>query len=438
MIRPFFPQPLMAALRQGLATAEAHPSMGQRRVVLMAIHGEAWPGDGALPHEIHSVPYPARPMYDYEEGQDDTATLPSAPSQSDTAYVVRPVRGEVVGDNHGRLFERVHGRVRLLDRIIRGPAGELLELVPAPRFSAKPLQTSDEVLDAEIEAETPSESARAAESEGPSCQRRGARALFVEPGLRRVVRLGEFRGLLATQLAHPEHLRESHQLPCFVQLLEATSPKAVEAFRAEIERADELRTEPLTKGAAQVLGLGPALARLPRVMRPARREPGSVLPGDRFFTLRIAEDPTEKTANTSTATEQASAVAVPAPGVAISNTQAALRRTIPEQFSKPWDFQFTREQALYEMNVASTFAGPLSRLWRGVKRLLAGRRGLRKWQAMLYSKSLDQQLWGVRPPGGSLDRPAVREWARRMLELAKYDPSEMLLEWEIFWRRKGV
>ncbi len=442
MIRPFFPQTLMAALKQGLATAETHPSMSQRRVFVMAIHGNAWPADGALPHEIHSVPHlPPRPVYDQEyleEGQGEISAVWNALPSPDAAYVARPVHGEVVGDNQGRLFERVRGRVRLLDRIIRGPAGELLELVPVP-FPVKPSRMSNEELDADAGEETPAENSRTVQlpeiAVGPC---KGVRALFVEPGLRRAARLGEFRALLVPQLAHPERLRESHQLPCFVQLLEATSPKPVEAFRAEIESTNELRAEPLTPGAAQVLGLVPALARLPQAAYRTRREPGMVLPGDRFFTLRLAEDPTEAAVSASPVSDHVADTSPRVPVVATGRPHAPLRNSIPEQFSKPWDFQLTREQALYEMNVASTFAGPIRRLWRGLKRLLVGRGGLRKWQAMLYGKSLEEQLWGVRPPHGSLDRPALREWARRMLELTKYNPGEMMLEWEIFWRRKGV
>src|SRR5262249_8814935 len=149
------------------------------------------------------------------------------------------------------------------------------------------------------------------------------------------------------------------------------------------------------------------------------------------------EDPTESAGRTAVVEPVPNEPAT-TPVVASSGLRTSMRKSIPEQFNKPWDFRFTREQALYEMNVASAFAGPLRRLWHGIKRLFAGKGELRKWQALLYGKNLDEQLWGARPPRGSLERPEVREWARRTLEMAKYDPSQGLLEWEVFWRRKGV
>jgi len=68
----------------------------------------------------------------------------------------------------------------------------------------------------------------------------------------------------------------------------------------------------------------------------------------------------------------------------------------------------------------------------------AWREAWRKWQALLSGKSLDEQLWAVRPPRGWTTRQAVRDWARQTLEQAGYDPRMMLVEWEIFWRRKGL
>jgi hypothetical protein len=63
---------------------------------------------------------------------------------------------------------------------------------------------------------------------------------------------------------------------------------------------------------------------------------------------------------------------------------------------------------------------------------------MKKWRLLLSGKSADEQLWGIRPPSGGVSQPAIREWARKTLEAAGYDSQAMLLEWEIFWRRKGV
>jgi len=57
---------------------------------------------------------------------------------------------------------------------------------------------------------------------------------------------------------------------------------------------------------------------------------------------------------------------------------------------------------------------------------------------LLGAKDLEEQLWAVRPPHGSVRDPSVREWARQTLDSAGYDSRVMLREWEIFWRRKGV
>ena len=69
---------------------------------------------------------------------------------------------------------------------------------------------------------------------------------------------------------------------------------------------------------------------------------------------------------------------------------------------------------------------------------LAFRREFRKWQVLLNGKSPDEQLWSVRPPRGGLTHRFILAWAQNALQLAGYDPRNMLTEWHIFWRRKGV
>jgi hypothetical protein len=104
---------------------------------------------------------------------------------------------------------------------------------------------------------------------------------------------------------------------------------------------------------------------------------------------------------------------------------------------KPWEIKLTRDEALYDMNVTATFTGWFSSLRRGLQRWFGGRREWKRWQALLYGKSADEQLWAIRPPEGGLTHPRIREWAMKTLELAGYEPHAMLLEWEVFWRRKG-
>ena len=97
----------------------------------------------------------------------------------------------------------------------------------------------------------------------------------------------------------------------------------------------------------------------------------------------------------------------------------------------------SRDEALYDLNMeAARFGlGSLIDRWLGAAR--SGRE-FRKWQILLTGRSLDDQLWAVRPPRRGLSNRLVRDWARRTLEAAGYDPGAMLLEWEIYWRRKGA
>jgi hypothetical protein len=66
------------------------------------------------------------------------------------------------------------------------------------------------------------------------------------------------------------------------------------------------------------------------------------------------------------------------------------------------------------------------------------RREFRKWQVLLNGKSPHERLWSVRPPRGGLTHRFILAWAQNALQLAGYDPRNMLTEWHIFWRRKGV
>ena len=52
--------------------------------------------------------------------------------------------------------------------------------------------------------------------------------------------------------------------------------------------------------------------------------------------------------------------------------------------------------------------------------------------------SVDKQLWSVRSPHRGLTHRFVLAWAKYALELGSYDPRNMLTEWQVFWRRKGV
>ena len=131
-----------------------------------------------------------------------------------------------------------------------------------------------------------------------------------------------------------------------------------------------------------------------------------------------------------------------AAGGAASSRNGGLKTAIPEQWIKPWEFQISREEALYDMREDASSRGGLLALIRGLTNWFghrtAWREAWRKWQALLAGKSLDEQLWAVRPPRGMIARPAVRDWALQTLGRAGYDTRVMLVEWEIYWRRKGL
>src|SRR6185503_446095 len=109
----------------------------------------------------------------------------------------------------------------------------------------------------------------------------------------------------------------------------------------------------------------------------------------------------------------------------------------PGRFIKEWEFKMGREEALYDMNAKPTLGSLIVKIFRGL-RVGKNRNEFSKWQTILMSKDIDEQLWLVRPPGGRLADSRIREWVLKTLELGGYDSSKMITEWEIFWRRKGL
>jgi hypothetical protein len=215
---------------------------------------------------------------------------------------------------------------------------------------------------------------------------------------------------------------------------------------------------PLTDSLAQRLGLGQTLPPKP-AFPPQRRARGIVLAGDRLIRLLAAGDPTQDEAiaagETRRQVPQSTAPAVetrrqvppsaapalrasPRPAEAFSQPPAerARRSAIPEQYLQPWEFRRSREEAIYAMHDA-TRGGWLRLLLRALRAPFVSRREFFRWQIMLSGKPVDDQLWGVRPPAGGLGHRHVRDWAARTLALAGYDPTLMLSEWEIYWRRKA-
>ena len=226
--------------------------------------------------------------------------------------------------------------------------------------------------------------------------------------------------MLEPQLAHPERLRDAHRLPCRASVYEVTALQPAERVASAILGPEAAR---------QLQVLTPAIVlqlQLQSILPPARsrsvpRAPGMLAPGDRVFHLRLADDPT-----------------VAAPEPARDLPAPSLKTSIPDRFAKPWEFQASREEALYDLSCAATFLGSLGEKLRRLLHGLAFRREFRKWQVLLNGRTADEQLWSVRPPRGGLTHRFVQAWAQSALQLAGYDPRNMLTEWQIFWRRKGV
>ncbi len=269
-------------------------------------------------------------------------------------------------------------------------------------------------------------------------KRASYRHLFAEPGQKRLVRLGDFRAMLTPQLAHAERLRDAHRLPCYLQLYEATKAQPLTTLAAELG-CDALPSQIqfVTESILRLLRLEglprPRHAVVPQYQRP----PGMIFPNERVFRLRVAQDPTADARLSGDAREAQANAARSAPsGQAAEASQRKI--SIPDRFIKPWEFKLTREEALYEMHAGTIFGSALASIVRHLSIFFAKRNQLRHWQQALRGKNFDDQLWSMIPPKGALSHPKIRRWALETLESAGYDSNAMLLEWEIFWRRKGV
>jgi hypothetical protein len=254
----------------------------------------------------------------------------------------------------------------------------------------------------------------------------GIRRLFPRAGVKRTVRFGDFKQQLLKQLAHPERLRDSHCLPCCVQLYELTSALSIEEVACKVfgRGQDTEQLLLLTAAKAQRLRLPPP-GRNPSSEEEDLSDVRRPLPaGSRVLHLHVLHDHTQ-------------AAQPPAwPSRPSQPSTRAVPRKIPERFLQPWEFRLTREEALYDMTAAARSSGLFASIGRCLWRIVR-RAEFRRWRALLTGNA-DEQLWAVRPPGGSLSDPVVRDWAARTLALAGYADDWMLREWELYWRRKGV
>lgn len=263
---------------------------------------------------------------------------------------------------------------------------------------------------------------------------RGYRPLFPEPGCPLVVPWNEFRAQLASQIAHPERLRHGHRVGVRAQIYEVTRPQSLaelaESITGDRTRASELTI--LTDRLVSLLGLGQRLP--PPMCRPYQPPDGdTIMAHERLVRLLLAADPTATTpvkVESPATTNAAPQLDAPAP------RPRADRESIPQAFLRPWEFKKSREDVLYEL---TRRRGVLSAI-RSWLDGMASHAGLqlehRCWEVLRSSKSVEEQLWSVPPPRRGLDDREVRDWAARTLAHAGYNVQTMLLEWEIFWRRK--
>jgi hypothetical protein len=254
------------------------------------------------------------------------------------------------------------------------------------------------------------------------------RALFAPPGAPCLATLGEFRPLLAPQLAHPDRLLASHRLACHVEVFEATVAARADALVRviRVERRLRVALAVLSPELAQRLGR-PEL----HVARPdAPRAPAGVLrQADRLFGLTVDTDPT------------AAPAPQPGPAPAQAGAPAAARPThaiVPERFLLPWELALGRDEAIEVLAREDLAAHPARGLLRILRARLGSRGRVARWRARLEGRSPEEQLWGVRPPERALALPAVRAWARAALAAAGHHGPAAFAEWEIYWRRKGV
>lgn len=435
-------------------------------------------------------------------------TLPraffSAPGDSppeNSPFSPRPVKGKILRDEAGRFYEKIGSQVRPLYKLVSGPHGDIVELVPSfQRRAGMEIPGSDKP--SPFPEEVPENAEEILEEVQPSSERiakklpdsealsRPAtpppafpffRALFPGPGLQRPAQWGDFKQMLKPQVAHPEALKDEQRLPCYVQIYEVKSALRLESLAAAIlgDGQDAGQLGLFTFEAARKLRLEAVLQQRPRLPLQIPREPGVLLPFDLVFRLQLAKAPSRNGTDHYNGQSQRGATATvnerfepeaslnnntlsppynesgwtqnppaakpeefvpPASRINTGSDADSIhpKRDIPRQFLKLHEFRFSREEVLYDMRLEESSQGWLNPFFRWLKGLFAENKALRKWQALLRGKNIEEQLWAVRPPKGMLSHPAIRDWACQTLAMAGYDPQTMLPEWEVFWRRKGV
>lgn len=310
-------------------------------------------------HDENGVATPF--LYFVPEG----APIARREGRRDARRDARPVR-EILESEDGQCFERIGNRLRRLE--------EVEEPEAAPQANA-PL----------------------------------FRSIPTAQPLRTTMVFGQWRALLASQLAHPENLRDSHRIACEVRVFELSRDAGEEQVSQQLP-APVGRLDPRN---AALLGLqqmmGEALPARPDYRR-----------GERVFLAKVTKDPTRTAARP---------VRVPPP-------PSGPKNQVPECYQAPFAFLMSREEAegLLEKSGEKNWRTRI-RQWleRGERREdFAG------WKRRLEGEDGESRLWKVRPPRGELASREVCEWAAMALRQAGYDATVMLREWQIYWTRKGA
>ena len=378
---------------------------------------------------------------------------PDVPHFVSSQFQQRTIRGEILSDESGRLYEKLGRQIRPIHQLASGQFGEVIDLVPAapsrpamiaaagPQAVEGSVKTQRDLDEAVVGAPGKSSFVPLQHTQHTKQHETAVshRKLFADPGQWRVLWWGEFKEILAPQLAHPERLKDTYRLPCYVQVLETERTVSIEELAAVYKSNNErqarlyLLTDEIAAKLDLVLPLRPAPLH-------TTREPNTLLAHERVFRLVAANDPTidvtsvNNKRQTPASTTEVN-VAKP-PKVESGSAAVSLKEIIPLRFAKEADFKITREEALYDMHAKPTLGDWLRGFCRRL-RIFKLRNESMKWQALLAGKTVDEQLWAVRPPGGLPANSLIRDWATKTLELGGYDAGKMLIEWEIFWRRKG-
>lgn len=328
---------------------------------------------------------------------------------------IRPVSGEILRDEQGHLYERNGSSLRRLCNLASSRRGEILE-TPAAEGREKIRQRTEPKLP----------------------RTRAFRQFFRDPGQSRILCWGEYKSLLKDQVSKPERLRDNHRLACFAQVYENFVSRTPEAFAREC--FGDVRVASQLFELTDVLAGRLKIASLLPPAPPRREDPrdGLICAGDRIVRLQLAVDPTAEATPAPSVSATAAVTSAPAasaatPPVPEAGSASALKTAIPDRFLAPWEIQFTRERVLSDMQTPESAPARLRRWTQSVLRNAE----LKRWRRQLWGKAADEQLWGIRPPQGSLRVADVYEWAKTTLDASGY-ASSMLQEWEIFWRQKGL